>query len=114
MKPDLLAYLGRRVLVRVECPLGSVHPPHPNIVYPINCGELPGTVSGDGYPIDAYLLVWPEPIQEVWGTVIAVIVRHDDTEDRRVAARPGTGWTHEEIINATRFQDRYFQTALAR
>ncbi|CAM3352958.1 inorganic diphosphatase [Deinococcus saxicola] len=114
MKPDLLVFLGRRVLVRVDRPLGSVHPRYPNIVYPINYGELPGTVSGDGHPIDADLLGWPEPVQEVRGTVIAVIVRRGDKEDRRVVARPGTGWTDEEIINATRFQERYFQTALAR
>ena len=114
VKPSLLAYLGRRVLVRVDRPLGSVHPRHPDIVYGVNTGELPGTVSGDGHPIDAYLRGWPEPVREVWGTVIAVIVRHDDGEDKLVVARDGTHWTDEEIANATRFQERYFHGTLAR
>lgn len=114
VKPSLLAYLGRRVLVRVDRPLGSVHPRHPDLVYPVNYGELPGTVSGDGHPIDAYLLGWNEAVREAWGTVVAVIVRHDDGEDKLVVARDGTHWTDEQIVNAIRFQERYFQTVLAR
>jgi hypothetical protein len=47
----------------------------------------------------------------VTGTVLAVIIRHDD---KLVVARDDTHWTDEEIINATRFQERYFQAALAR
>ncbi|GGL74130.1 hypothetical protein GCM10010840_10280 [Deinococcus aerolatus] len=59
-------------------------------------------------------LGWPEPVQEAWGTVIAVIVRQDDLEDRLVVERCGTRWTDEGIIGATRFQERYFRTCPAR
>ncbi|MBB6017881.1 inorganic pyrophosphatase [Deinococcus radiopugnans] len=114
MKPDLRPFLGQRVNVVVDRPLGSAHPRHQDIVYGVNSGELPGTVSGDGHPIDAYLLGWPESVEGVWGTVIAVIVRHDDGEDKLVVARDGTHWTDEEIANATRFQERYFHGTLAR
>ncbi len=80
----------------------------------MNHGELPGTVGGDGHPVDAYLLGWDAAVREEWGTVIAVIVRHNDREDKLVVTRDGTRWTDEDIINATRFQERYFRTSLAR
>ena len=112
MKPDLRPSLGRAVRVVVDRPLGSPHPRHPDIIYPVNYGELPGTVSGDGHPIDAYLLGWHEPVREAQGTVIAVLVRADDTEDKLVVARDGTHWIAEEIFAAVQFQEQFFQTTL--
>ncbi|WP_245593291.1 hypothetical protein [Deinococcus frigens] len=66
----------------MDRPLGSAHPRHSDLVYPVNCGELP--VSGDGHPIDAYPLGWGEPVKEARGIDIAVIVRHDGREDKLV------------------------------
>lgn len=111
-KPDLTALLGRPVWVKVDRPLGSAHPRHPELIYPVNYGELPGTLSGDGHPTDAYLLGWDEPLREAQGTVIAVIERLDDYEDKLVVARPGTRWSAEEIMAAVAFQERFFQTRL--
>src|SRR5436190_21300832 len=84
MKPDLTTYLGKRVRVTIDRPLGSRHPQHADIVYPVNYGYLPNTVSGDGMPIDAYLLGVDEPLAEAEGLVVAVIIRSDDTEDKSV------------------------------
>ncbi len=84
------------------------------MVYPDNYGELPGTVSGDGKPIDAYLLGWDEPLTEAEGEVIAVLVRADDLEDKLVVARDGTAWTDEAILEAVQFQEQFFQTTLTR
>ena len=40
--------LNRRVHVLVDRPLGSRHPERPDLIYPLNYGYLPGTLSGDG------------------------------------------------------------------
>lgn len=100
--------------VVVDRPLGSAHPRYPDLVYPVNAGELPGTVSGDGLPIDAYLLGWDAPLTGAGGTVVAVLVRADDTEDKLVVVRDGTVWTDGAILAATRFQERFFRTTLRR
>lgn len=114
MKPDLTPLLGRLVRVAVDRPLGSVHPRFPELRYPLNYGELPGTLSGDGQPIDAYLLGWEAPLREAEGRVIAVLVRADDAEDKLVVARDGTSWTDAEILARVAFQERYFRTSLRR
>lgn len=112
MKPDLGSLLGQRVRVVVDRPLGSGHPRHPGLTYPVNYGELPGTISGDGHPIDAYLLGWDVPLSRAEGTVIAVLVRADDTEDKLVVARDGSHWTAQAVQQAVHFQERYFQTSV--
>ena len=113
-KPDLTPFLGQRVRVVVDRPLGSVHPRHPDLTYPVNYGELPGTLSGDGKPIDAYLLGWDEPLTGAEGEVIAVLLRADDTEDKLVVKRDGTDWTEADIWEAVQFQERFFRTRLVR
>ncbi|EYB66733.1 inorganic pyrophosphatase-like protein [Deinococcus phoenicis] len=114
MKPDLTFFLGQTVRVVVDRPLGSRHPRWPDLVYPVNYGELPGTVGGDGHPIDAYLLGWDRPVREARGVVTAVIVREDDAEDKLVVGRPGAHWTDAEIMKAVSFQEQYFQARAVR
>ncbi|AFD25982.1 inorganic pyrophosphatase-related protein [Deinococcus gobiensis I-0] len=109
MKPDLSVWLGRRVRVVVDRPLGCAHPRHPDPIYPVNAGELPGTVSGDGLPIDVYLLGWEIPLTEAIGQVVAVLVRADDDEDQLAVVREGTRWDDGEILAATAFREQCFQ-----
>ena len=59
MSRNLIPFLGQRVSVTIDRPLGCRHPRHPEILYPINYGFLPGTISGDGMPVDAFgLTMW--------------------------------------------------------
>lgn len=116
-KPDLKPYLGCRVQVTVDRPLGSAHPRFPELIYPLNYGEIPGTVSGDGQPIDAYLLGWSEAVAEAEGIVIAVLEREDDAEDKLVVApseAAGQRWSHEALLAAVAFQERFFRVRLHR
>lgn len=111
-KPDLTPYLGQTVTVRVDRPLGSRHPRFPEMVYPVNYGEVPGTRGGDGLPLDAYLLGWTAPIVQATGQVIAVVLRHNDHEDKLVVARPGTVWTAQQILEHIHFQEQFFVVSL--
>lgn len=46
-------YLGKNVYVKIDRPLGSLHPKH-SFVYEVNYGYIPNTVSGDNEELDAY------------------------------------------------------------
>ncbi|ADV67615.1 inorganic diphosphatase [Deinococcus maricopensis] len=107
-KPDLTPYLGQRVRVIVDRPLGSVHPRHPDLTYPVNYGELPGTTSGDGHPIDAYLVGWDVPLREAEGTVAAIVIRPGDHEDKLIVVPTGAACTAEQLRAAVHFQERHF------
>ena len=100
--------LGDLVKVTVDRPLGTYHPEHPNIYYPINYGYIEGTMAADGDPEDAYVLGVDIPVREFFGRVIAVIYRSDDVEHKWVVAPDGSEFTEEEIISATHFQEQYF------
>lgn len=106
-----LSWVGRTVDVTVDRPLGSVHPEHPGLVYPINYGFVAGTVAGDGEPLDAYVLGVDAPVETATGRVVAVIERYDDVEDKLVVAAAGSGpWTAEAIAEAVHFQERWFDS----
>lgn len=112
MEKDLTHYLGKSVGVVIDRALGSVHPRHEDIIYRLNYGYLPGTVSGDGAEIDAYIMGVAEVISEFRGVVIAVIKRHDDNEDKLVVAEKGLSFNKEEIEAATWFQEHFFDTEI--
>ena len=48
-------YLGKKVSIEIDRPLGTRHPKH-GFMYMINYGFIPNTVSGDGEELDAYLV----------------------------------------------------------
>ena len=109
---DLTAYLGRRVQVVIDRPSGNHHPRHPDLHYPLNYGYLPGTMSGDGAPIDAYVLGVEIPVATFEGMVIALVVRADDVEDKLVVAPLGTAFSRGEIADAIAFQERFFASSI--
>jgi inorganic pyrophosphatase len=114
-KPDLTGYLGKSVHVEVDRPLGSVHPSHPEIVYTLNYGFVPGTTSGDGMPVDVYLLGPDIPMHQAEGVVIAVVLRDGDIEDKLVVATgeiAPNAYREEEIMRAISFQEQYFESRL--
>lgn len=104
--------IGRRVKVLVDRPLGSCHPNHPDIVYSVNYGYIPGIMAPDGEEQDAYILGISGPVTEFEGTVVAVIHRLDDVEDKWVVAPENTDFTKEEILAQVAFQEQYFRTEI--
>lgn len=107
MKRD--SYLGEVVQVVIDRPMGSRHPDYPEgQPYPINYGEVPGTLGADGDPIDAYVLGVDEPIAEFVGVVVAIVHRNNDIEQKLVVAPPGSFFTNAEIGEAVAFQEEHF------
>ncbi len=102
----------KTVTVVVDRPLGSVHPRHPDLRYPVNYGYVPGVPAGDGEEQDAYILGLDKPVERFTGRLIAVVHRANDVEDKWVVAPEGSSFTRAEIADALRFQERFFQTEI--
>lgn len=94
----------------IDRPLGTCHPKHPDLYYPVNYGEIPGVLAADGDWQDVYVLGVSEPLTTFTGELIAVIRRRDDVEDKWVLAPEGMHFTAEEIMAAVRFQEQYFDS----
>lgn len=103
-------FLGNHVTVTVDRPLGSRHPKHPDMIYPVNYGYIEGLLAPDGEEQDVYILGVNEPIEKFEGIVIAVIHRKDDVEDKLVAAPVGVNITKDEIAAAVEFTEKYFDS----
>ena len=95
---------------QIDRPLGSVHPRHPDLLYPVNYGFIPGVTAADGDDQDVYILGVAEPLTTFTGEMIAVIRRRDDVEDKWVLAPEGMRFTAEEIMAQVRFQEQYFDS----
>ncbi len=100
--------IGKVVTVTVDRKMGTYHPEHKNLYYPINYGYIEGVMAHDGEEQDAYILGVNEPLDEFTGVIIAVIVRHDDVEDKWVVAPESVIYTKEEILEQVYFQERWF------
>jgi inorganic pyrophosphatase len=106
-------FLGKTVHVKMDRPLGSLHPAH-GFRYEVNYGYIPGTLAPDGEALDAYFLGSDVPLEEAEGVCIAIIHRLDDDDDKLVVASEGTSFSDEEIAKLTDFQERFFKTVIVR
>ena len=104
--------LGKIVTVKIDRPLGSSHPSHPDIIYPINYGYVDGVFAGDGEEQDAYVMGVDKPIETFNGKVIAIVHRKNDVEDKWVVAPDDLTFTADEIRAATYFQEKYFDIVI--
>lgn len=109
--PTITVWLGQWVAARIDRPLGSRHPHH-GFIYPLNYGHVPGTLAGDGEPLDVYVLGVFEPVATFGGVCVAVIHRFDDDDDNLMLAPPGQTYTADQIRALTEFQERFFQSQL--
>jgi inorganic pyrophosphatase len=106
-------YIGQKVGIQIDRPLGSKHPDH-GFEYPVNYGFIPNTITEDGEELDAYILGVAEAIESFTGTVIAMIHRLNDNEDKLVVAPDGQLFTDEQIRELTMFQEQYFKSVILR
>ncbi len=97
--------LGQTVTVVVDRPIGYRHG---DTVYPVNYGYLPGIFAGDGEEQDAYILGVGKAVESFTGTVVGVIRRHNDCEDKLVVAPEGRLFHQGEIAERVHFIEQYF------
>ena len=101
--------IGKIVKVIIDRPLGSHHPKHKDIIYPVNYGYIPDIIAADGEEQDAYILGVDEPIEEFTGKVIAIIHRSDDIEHKLVVVPEDMSFAKDEIIDRVAFQEQFFK-----
>lgn len=106
------SFLGKTVTLKTDRPVGTVHPRYPDLVYPVNYGHIPNILGGDGKELDVYLLGVDTPVREYTARVIGIVHRHNDVEDKLVAAPEGILFTKEEIAKAVQFQEQYYDTEI--
>ena len=111
---DYSDILGMQVSGTIDRPLGNCHPRHPEMLYPVNYGYVEGIMAGDGAEQDVYELGTDQPLRMFTGTVIAVLHRLNDVEDKWIVSLDGSQYTDEEILNAISFQEQYFMGELYR
>lgn len=100
--------LGKIVDVIIDRPLGSTHPEHKDILYTVNYGYIPKTISPvDGEEIDAYVVDVDIPINKYKGRVIGIIHRENE-EDKLIVAN--CFLSEEEIRNKVWFMEQYFKS----
>ena len=105
--------LGSRVRIVIDRPIGTKHPKYKSTIYPINCGFIPKTISGDGREVDVYVLGVIEPLKpftELEVDIIALIIRDNDQEDKLVGSAQGQQYTEAEIMGQLAFQEKFFQS----
>lgn len=111
-EPDYANILGKTVKGKIDRPLGSRHPKHPDILYPVNYGYVEGVLGGDGEPQDVYVLGTDKPISQFEGKVIRVYHRFDDIEDKWIVSLDGSDIPDERILGDIAFQEQFFSGKL--
>ena len=104
--------IGDIVKVTVDRPMGSYHPKHKDMHYPITYGYIDGIMAPDGEEQDAYILGVDRPVDEFKGKIIAIIHRYDDVEEKWVVAPEGKTFTVDEIKAQVAFQEQYFNSEI--
>lgn len=110
---DITKYLGQKVDVVIDRPLGSKHPKH-GFTYEVNYGYVPDTKATDGEEIDAYVLGVRRPLKKFNGVCVAIIHRTNDEDDKLVVTPNGEDFSNEEIEKLVDFQEKWFRHTILR
>ena len=102
--------IGDIVKVTIDRAMGTYHPEHTDILYPINYGYIEGIIAPDGEEQDAYILGVEEPLKEFTGKIIAIIHRNDDIEEKWVVAPTDMVFSKDQIVKQVYFQEQYFES----
>jgi len=106
--------IGDIVTVVVDRAMGTYHPVHSDLFYPINYGYIEGVMAADGEEQDAYIVGVYKPLVRFTGAVIAIIRRHNDVEDKWGGAPVGALFSDEEIMEMVHFQEQFFDSVIER
>ena len=110
-KDETLSLLGESVRVKIDRRKGTAHPDYPELIYKVDYGFIPDTVTDDGEELDAYVL--DEVDGDCYeGLVVAVVVRYNDRENKLVVSNRTEKYTPEEIEGLIEFQEKYFNSSL--
>ena len=105
--------LNKQVKIVIDRPVNSTHPKW-GFMYECNYGYVEGIMAPDGEELDAYLLNVNESVKEFSGTVVAIVHRTKDDDDKLVVVPDGTDIADSEIEKAVGFQEKWFEHEIVR
>jgi len=106
-------FLGKKVEIVFDRPLGSNHPKH-GFIYEVNYGYLEGVKAPDGEDLDAYFLGTDQSLKTAKGIVKAIVHRLDNDDDKLVVIPDAISMTDDEINAAVNFQEQWFKHEIIR
>ena len=109
---DYSDVIGRSVSGTIDRPIGSAHPRHPEMIYPVNYGYVDGVLAGDGAEQDVYVFGTDRPLKTFTGKVVGVLHRLNDNEDKWIVSIDGKPLSREEILKSFDFQEQFFMGEL--
>lgn len=80
--------------------------------YPINYGYVEGVMAPDGEEQDAYILGVDEVVEKFTGTIIVIVYRNDDVEEKGVVVPKGMTFTKDKIAKQIHCQEQYFDSEI--
>ncbi len=104
--------IGKIVKGTVDRPLGTSHPDHPDMIYPVNYGYVDGITAGDGEEQDVYVFGTDQAMAAFEGEVIGVLHRLNDCEDKWIVSIGGERPSREEVLEKISFQEQYYMGEL--
>lgn len=109
---DYSDIIGKEVSGKIDRPLGTAHPHHPDMVYPINYGYVEGVFAADGDEQDVYVFGTARPLLTYKGKVVAVLHRLNDCEDKWIVSLDGAPLDRDTILHSIEFQEQYYMGEL--
>ncbi len=109
IRERLEAMIGQIINVYIDRPIGSVHPKHSDILYPINYGYIKEITAVDNDYQDVYVFGDENKIDYCKGRVYAVVERENDLEDKLIVVTDNKNYSIEEIKEIINFQEKYFK-----
>lgn len=103
--------IGKIVKGKIDRPMGSYHPHHKDLFYPVNYGYVEGIIGGDGAEQDVYLLGETSAVTDFVGKVIAVYHRYDDNETKWIVVPCGEEGNIQSSIKIPGKNEIYAQIA---
>jgi inorganic pyrophosphatase len=105
--------LGKKVKVTIDRQLGTKHPMW-EWSYEVNYGYIEGTLAPDGKELDAYVLLVNKPVSEFNGTVVAIIHRTNNDDDKLVVIPDRESITDQQIETMTAFMEKWYKHVIVR
>lgn len=106
-------FLGKKVKVVIDRPLGSKHPKH-RFIYEVNYGYIEDIKAPDGEELDAYFIGINKPLNKSEGIVKAIVHRLSDDDDKLVIIPENIEFSDEEIEKIIAFQEKWFEHIILR
>lgn len=111
-KKDMMSILGKKVEVFIDRPIGYIHN---NITYKLNYGYIKEIMAPDDEYQDVYIIDEHKQLSNsCFGTVIAIIHRKNDIEDKLVVSIHNKDYSIKEIKELTHFQERFFDIEITK